>query len=117
MTGVALAGLLVEALEPAEVAAFWGRVLGADTKELVDGSVRVAGPCPDLTVYPQARPKSVKNRVHFDLYVASLDPLLSRGARILDEYLPTRVTMADVEGNEFCAFLAVDAPEDPPARA
>ena len=69
-----------------------------------------------LTVYPQARPKSVKNRVHLDTYVRSVDPLLAIGARVLDEYLPTRVTLADVEGNEFCAFVDPDAPADPPAR-
>ena len=54
--------------------------------------------------------------MHFDTYVRSLEPLLAIGARVLDEYLPRRVTMADVEGNEFCAFLEPDAPVDPPAR-
>ncbi len=35
---------------------------------------------------------------------------------MLDEYLPARVTMADVEGNEFCAFLDANGPSDPPAK-
>ena len=124
MTGVAaLAGLLVEAAEPAEVARFWSHALGGETTTLLDGSVRVVGPFPELTVYPQFRPKSVKNRVHLDVYVKSLDPLLAIGARVLDEYAPAsgrypqpRVTMADVEGNEFCAFLQPDRPAAPPAR-
>lgn len=116
MTGVELAGFLVEAEKPAEVAAFWSRTLGGETTKLLDGSVRVSGPFPELTIYRQARPKSVKNRVHLDLYVRSLDRLLSMGAHVLDEFRPTRVTLADVDGNEFCAFLNPDAPADPPAR-
>jgi hypothetical protein len=124
MTGVAaMAGLLIEAADPAEVARFWSRALGGKTTTLPDGSVRVRGPCPELTFSPQVRPKSVKNRVHFDTYVRSLDPLLAIGARVLDEYAPAsgrypqpRVTMADVEGNEFCAFLKPARPDAPPAR-
>jgi Glyoxalase-like domain len=116
MTGVALGGLLIEAADPAPVATFWSRALGAEATRLLDGSVRVSGPFPELTVYPQSRPKAVKNRVHLDAYVRSLDPLLDLGARVLDEYLPTRVTLADVEGNEFCAFIDADEPHDPPAR-
>ena len=116
MSGVALDGLLIEAEKPAEVAAFWSRALGGETTRLLDGSVRVSGPFPELTIYPQARSKSVKNRVHLDLYVRSLDRLLSMDAQILDEFRPMRVTLADIEGNEFCAFLDPDAPHDPPAR-
>jgi hypothetical protein len=115
MSGVALAGLLVEAQDPAVVASFWSRALGGTATRMLDGSVRVQGQFPELLFYPQAHPKSVKNRVHLDIYAASLDPLLSLGARVLDEY-PTRVTMADVEGNEFCAFLDPDGLPDPPAR-
>lgn len=115
MTGVALGGLLVEAADPAAVATFWSRALGGTTTALLDGSAQVTGPFPERTFYPQVHPKSIKNRVHLDTYVQSLDPLLSLGARVLDEY-PKRMTMADVEGNEFCAFLDPDGPRDPPAR-
>jgi hypothetical protein len=83
---------------------------------MLDGSVCVRGDFPEMLFYPQARPKTVKNRVHLDTVVSSLDPLLSMGATVLDEYLPVRVTMADVEGNEFCAFLDADSPSNPPAR-
>jgi hypothetical protein len=115
MTDVALSGLLVEAADPKAVARFWSQALGGESTTLLDGSVQVSGPCPEVTFYPQARPKSVKNRVHFDTYARSLDPLLAIGAQVLDEY-PGRVTMADVEGNEFCAFLDPDGPAAPPAR-
>jgi hypothetical protein len=102
----ALAGLLVESAQPATVARFWADALDGHATTLLDGSVRVGGEFPDLTFYPQARPKSVKNRVHLDIYVREIAPLLALGARVLDEYLPERVTLADVEGNEFCAFIA-----------
>ena len=117
MNAIAMAGLLVEAAQPAEVARFWASAVGGEIHTLLDGSVRVRGDCPELTFYPQARPKTQKNRVHLDVYVAAVEPLLALGARILDEYLPARVTLADVEGNEFCAFLDAEAGDSPPARA
>ena len=59
----------------------------------------------------------MKNRVHLDVYVRGVEPLLDLGARVLAEYRPQRVTLADVEGNEFCAFLDPALDEGPPARA
>jgi len=78
MTGVTLAGLLVEAADPAQVARFWSQALGGETRTLLDGGVRVSASGPELTFYPQARPKSVKNRVHFDAYARSVDPTRRR---------------------------------------
>jgi Glyoxalase-like domain len=55
--------------------------------------------------------KTVKNRVHLDIRVGDDDPaevrerLIARGATVLhggQEGPHTWVTMADVEGNEFC---------------
>lgn len=112
---IVLSGLLVQAADPKAVARFWSRALGGESATLLDGSVQVSGPCPTLTIYQENQPKSVKNRVHFDTYARSVDPLLAIGAQVLDEYAG-RVTMADVEGNEFCAFLDPDGPSDPPAR-
>jgi hypothetical protein len=70
-----------------------------------------------LSFRPQARAKVVKNRVHLDVYVRTVEPLLNLGATVLAEYPPERVTLADVEGNEFCAFLDPGLDEGPPARA
>jgi len=36
---------------------------------------------------------------------------------VLADFPPERVTLADVEGNEFCAFLDPGQDEKPPARA
>jgi hypothetical protein len=54
---------------------------------------------------PQTRDKVVKNRVHLDVYAPSVESLTALGATIVASFLPERITLADVEGNEFCAFL------------
>ncbi|MBA2716656.1 MAG: VOC family protein, partial [Propionibacteriales bacterium] len=50
-------------------------------------------------------PKTVKNRIHWDVKVASPDDLVNAGARLLrerDDEISWYV-LADPEGNEFCA--------------
>lgn len=116
MSGVVMAGLLIEASAPERVARFWAAALDGEATMLLDGSVVVRGDFPELTFYPEARPKTVKNRVHFDVYVRSVESLLALGATVLDEYLPMRATLADIDGNEFCAFLSPEAPASGAAR-
>ncbi|MBB5164066.1 VOC family protein [Mycobacterium sp. AZCC_0083] len=102
---VQLGPLLVEAEDPAAVTRFWEAALG-------EAACRRY-----LVIRPQRTAKVVKNRVHVDVYVHDVASLLALGARVLDEYLPERrVTLADVEGNEFCAFIEPDADSGPPAR-
>lgn len=101
---VHLGPLLVEAEDPAAVTRFWEAALG-------EAACRRY-----LIIRPQQRAKVVKNRVHVDVYVHDVASLLALGARVLDEYLPERVTLADVEGNEFCAFIDPDIDSNPPAR-
>jgi hypothetical protein len=103
---VHLGPLLVEAEDPAAVARFWEAALG------------VAACRRYLVIRPQQRAKVVKNRVHVDVYVHDMTSLLALGAWVLAEYLPERrVTLADVEGNEFCAFIDPDRSEaGPPAQ-
>jgi Glyoxalase-like domain len=101
---VSLGPLLVDAAEPEAVARFWEAALGVEAaREL-------------LRFRQERRPKMVKNRVHPDVYVRDLESLLDLGARVLAEYLPMRATLADVEGNEFCAFLDPSLEAGPPAR-
>jgi hypothetical protein len=102
---VALGPLVVDAVDPATAQAFWAAALGESAQRAL------------LSFRPQQRPKVVKNRVHLDVYVRDVEPLLDLGARVLAEYRPQRVTLADVEGNEFCAFLDAALDEGPPARA
>jgi glyoxalase superfamily protein len=101
---VHLGPLLVEAEDPVVVTRFWEAALG-------EAACRRY-----LIIEPQRRAKVVKNRVHVDVYVRDVASLLVLGARVLEEYLPLgRVTLADVEGNEFCAFIDPGRPESEPA--
>jgi hypothetical protein len=56
--------------------------------------------------------KSVKNRVHLDIYARSLADLETLGATVLPTAEGVRWTvMADPEGGEFCAFLREEHPK------
>jgi predicted enzyme related to lactoylglutathione lyase len=64
-----------------------------------------------------SEPKSVKNRMHFDIAVADLDEEAHRlealGARCVSEKMigtedATWFVMADPEGNEFCIVRHAD---------
>jgi hypothetical protein len=96
--------LVVDAVEPRILQRFWAAALGE------------AGQRTLLSFRVQQRAKTVKNRVHLDLYVRELAPLLDLGALVLAEYAEW-VTLADVEGNEFCAFPDRAPAPGPPARA
>jgi Glyoxalase-like domain len=100
----ALGPLLAEAADPAVVESFWTGALGSPARRAL------------LAFRPERRRKTVKNRVHLDVYVRDIAPLLDLGARVLGEY-PHWVTLADVEGNEFCAFQDPERNDGPPARA
>jgi hypothetical protein len=47
-------------------------------------------------------PKTVKNRVHVDVY-GDVDELVGRGATLIEQF-PRWTVLADPEGNEFCVF-------------
>jgi hypothetical protein len=51
---------------------------------------------------PVPEPKTVKNRIHWDVY-GDVTELTARGATVLAE-LPHWTVLADPEGNEFCVF-------------
>ena len=51
---------------------------------------------------PVPEPKTVKNRMHWDVY-GDVAELVGRGATVLDEQ-PRWTVLADPEGNEFCVF-------------
>jgi hypothetical protein len=113
-----LGGLVIDADDPEVVAHFWARVLGGTLHTMVDGvEVRVPGLKCGLRFLARSGPKRVKNRVHPDIYVRSVEPLIALGAVVLADYPPDRMTLSDVGGNEFCAFLdPVRAGEVTPGR-
>jgi hypothetical protein len=112
-----LHALVVDCADPAAQAWWWGLVYGVD---VIDngGWFTLQGvpgmPITTMDFVPVPEPKTVKNRVHWDVTVpaipgsglADVAPLLSAGATVLREPggdIDWHV-LADPEGNEFCAF-------------
>jgi Glyoxalase-like domain len=62
----------------------------------------VDGCGPTLWFNRVPEPKTVKNRLHIDVY-GDVDDLTARGATVLDRRHRWTV-MSDPEGNEFCVF-------------
>ena len=96
------------------LARFWADVLGRQVAEdstsehavLLPGDGDASGPRITFNQVPE--PKTVKNRMHWDVTLAdaSLDDLVAAGATVVraqDDEIGWTV-MADPEGNEFCAF-------------
>jgi hypothetical protein len=103
--------LVVDAAEPAAIAAWWADVLGARIEhddEGFPGLVGIPGaPFEGIVFAPVPEPKTVKNRIHVDVTTDDLEGLVGAGARLVrprDDEIRWNV-MADPEGNEFCAFV------------
>jgi hypothetical protein len=62
----------------------------------------VEAPGPTFWFCRVPEPKTVKNRVHVDVY-GDAQELLSRGATLVDTQARW-IVLADPEGNEFCVF-------------
>ena len=104
-----LHGIVVDSADPAAQARWWGEALGATVNDNAAhgggwSTLEGATPDPVLTMdfVPVPEPKTVKNRIHWDVY-GTVGEFEARGATRLWE---TRgwVTLADPEGNEFCVF-------------
>jgi Glyoxalase-like domain len=105
-----LHGLVVDCAAPAAQAEWWGRVYGAPVVHSPRGhsTVEKVPGMPILTMdfTPVPEPKTVKNRIHWDVTVTDVQPLIDAGATLVrppDEDIGWHV-LADPEGNEFCAF-------------
>ncbi|MEZ5098015.1 MAG: VOC family protein [Nocardioides sp.] len=100
--------LCLDALDVDRQSRFWAAVSGLE----LAGSVahrHLAGPTPAHTVWINEvdRPHVVKNRVHLDVFATTVTDLVGLGARVLAPAAETGfgwTVMADLEGNEFCAF-------------
>lgn len=103
----------VDCVDHHAISTWWGEVLGSKVvHEDEDGysSTEAPGsPFESFDFSPVPEPKTVKNRLHWDVDLvdgATVDDLVAHGATVLD--LPTDDTrwtvMADPEGNEFCVF-------------
>lgn len=98
--------LCLDAADPLVVGRFWAAALGQELRRLDDGAALVTGPrFVDLRIDRVPEPKTVKNRVHPDLYAPDVAPLLDLGATVLMDNGPDEwKVLADPEGNELCAF-------------
>ncbi|MBA3310501.1 MAG: VOC family protein [Nocardioidaceae bacterium] len=104
--------IVVDCADPQQIARWWADVLGArlgsdPAKGWAWFEEAPAGlPFDGMSFVPVPEPKTVKNRVHWDVTADSIDDLVAVGARLLRT--PTAAddwhVLADPEGNEFCAF-------------
>jgi hypothetical protein len=105
--------LVVDAVDPAAMALWWaqrtgGRVASRDNSPYVWIEGAEGFPFMFWVFQQVPEPKTVKNRVHWDVTLGdtTIDGLVAAGATLLrpkDDEIHWWV-MADPEGNEFCAF-------------
>ena len=95
---------------------FWAAATGGrydapareEAGEIV-GRVVADRPGSGLAICPVPEPKTVKHRVHLDVYAASVESLLDLGATRAPGYGGDPWTvLLDPEGGELCAFLKED---------
>lgn len=108
--------LCIDAVDAAALGAFWAAVLGRTWEPDEDGEGRIVGRTPEHTIWVNRvpEPKTVKHRVHLDVYAASLADLEQLGSQRAQGWpdFPRWTVMADPEGGEYCAFLRDDVPEE-----
>ncbi len=100
-----LKDICIDCADPMALAQWWAPVLEYRVfphREDVVGADPIDGVGPRVWFNRVPEPKTVKNRVHIDIY-GDVDDLLERGATLLAT-LPRWTVLADPEGNEFCVF-------------
>lgn len=85
---------------------FWAATLGWSLEMHDDGDAHLRDADGRIQVWLNQvpEPKAVKNRIHIDVYSASLDEVLARGATVLHD-AARWTTVADPEGHELCVFV------------
>ncbi|MEI5676204.1 MULTISPECIES: VOC family protein [unclassified Nocardioides] len=106
--------LCVDAVDPARMGRFWAGALDLGYAERGDGLVQLTGRTRHHTVWvnPVPEPVTVKQRVHLDLHVASVDDVLALGATpyVVDRF--RWQVLRDPEGGELCVFERDRLPDD-----
>lgn len=102
--------VVVDSADPEAAARWWGAAFGVEARN--DGKpwwwIEKAPGFPaevpwwGMVFVPVPEPKTVKNRIHWDLY-GQVSDFVARGATVLWE-MPRWTVLADPEGNEFCVF-------------
>jgi hypothetical protein len=108
--------LCMDATDPARLGGFWAEALGRSWEPDDDGEGLVRGPTDRHTIWINRvpEPKTVKHRVHFDIYARRLADLQALGSTVLRPEGDDRrwTVMADPEGGEYDAFLRDDLPAE-----
>ncbi|KQY60768.1 hypothetical protein ASD11_10550 [Aeromicrobium sp. Root495] len=108
-----LKDVVVDAAHHQSIAAWWAQVLGGTAHD-DEGRYSYVSDIPgvpfdDIDFTPVPEPKTVKNRIHWDIDLtpgSTVADLVALGATVLrepDDDIRWTV-MADPEGNEFCVF-------------
>ncbi len=113
--------LCIDATDAHRAARFWRDLLGLEIDLHADGDAALRGVTPEQTIWINAvpEPRRVKQRVHLDVDVASVEPVLALGATMV---LPASESgfawsaLTDPEGGELCAFEREGMATSPPAR-
>ena len=113
--------LILECLDPEELARFWCGVLGFVVLDREDGAVEIGPPegfgglQPTIILSPSDKPAPSRSRLHIDVnatdrdQAAELERLLGLGARPADvgqTGAESWHVLADPEGNPFCLLKA-----------
>ena len=104
--------LVVDAVDPQSITRWWGERFGAEVHDEIEDGFSWLEPAslPGTLVFQGVpEPKTVKNRIHWDVWGDSA-ALVEAGARLLrarDAEIDWDV-LADPEGNEFCVFARED---------
>jgi hypothetical protein len=98
--------LCVDVSDAREGAAFLAPLLGLDVVEVGPDGAELADGVAEHTLWVNVvpEPRTVKNRVHLDVDVASVEEVLLPGVQVVDDSQPWTVLSGDQVG-EFCAFV------------
>jgi hypothetical protein len=102
----------VDSVDPVAIATWWAEVFGVPVqRDAVEGWAWVETvpgmPFESIVFNSVPEPKTVKNRIHWDVETQDVQLLVDHGATVLrtpDDDIHWTI-LADPEGNEFCAFL------------
>lgn len=117
LPGYRLYELVVDCVDPEPLAVWWAGVFGIEAQPDRDSSSwfldQVPGMPWEMVFGAVPEPKSVKNRIHWDVW-GSTEELVAAGATLLrakgDDI--TWDVLVDPEGNEFCVFNRADFVDD-----
>ncbi|MBO0813435.1 MAG: hypothetical protein J2P23_15520 [Microlunatus sp.] len=104
---VAYKDTVIDATDGQRMAGFWAAALGLSAEPNGDsGDAVLRDTVPEHTVWINQvpEPRTVKQRVHLDLHLGSIDELIKLGASV-DQEFPHWTVLRDPEGGEVCGFV------------